>query len=350
LCKPGYLAFWNGNCEKPGSPEALAAAADEGNESARQEIDFQKHKAKQAEERRKEMEREFRRKQKEREENIRALERRIRELIREKTNARITDRDNHITSLSDRIASLQKAQAEAAKTATTQLNLIKALEKSEAHKVKRLTAAMEAATSKVADAARAYAERVRARTEAEMRSTTESSPDSGVSVPPSPTPQPAPKSSLPVRKPASPPQYHNAHSTQPLKLPINHRVTRRHSSKPAPAPQPKPERPVPSDIKKPTADQGTNVVPRFTQIHAEAEAEAEAQTEAQTEAEAVASVMKSDLSADLQNLATVSDAELAQSDEDLQNELAKLHAEVDSHLDEVLHESEDEEEADEADE
>jgi hypothetical protein len=341
LCKAGYLAFWNGNCEKPGSPEALAAAADEGNESARQEINFQKHKAKEAEERRKEMEREFRRKQKEREENIRALERRIRELIREKTNARITDRDTRIGALNDHIVSLQTAQSEAAKTASTQLALIKALEKSESHKVKRLTAAMEAATSKIADAARAYAERVRARTEAEMRSTTESSQETGVVPPPAPKPSAAPKSSLPARKPASPPQYHNAHSAQPLKLPINQRTTRH--GKPAAAPKPKPARKIPKSIKKATADQGTNVVPRFAQVHSEAEAS----VDAQTEAAAVQSLMKSDLSADLQNLASVSDAELAQSDQDLQSELAKLHAEVDSHLDEVLHSEDAEEEADE---
>jgi hypothetical protein len=327
----------------------LAAAADEGSESARQEINFQKHKAKAAEERRKEMEREFRRKQKEREENIRALERRIRELIREKTNARVTDRDNRITALNDHIVSLQKAQAEAAKTASTQLSLINALEKSESEKSKRLTSAMEAATSKVAEAARRYAQRVRARTEAETRSNTESSPDTGAAAPvPVPSPAPKPASSLPVRKPASPPQYHNAHSARPLKLPINHRITR-HRASPSPAPQPKPERKLPTSVKKPTADQGTNVI-RFAQVHSEAEAAVEAEAEVQSESEAVASVMKSDLSADLQNLATVSDAELAQSDEDLQNELAKLHAEVDSHLDQVLHSEEEEADEEEADE
>jgi hypothetical protein len=324
----------------------LAAAADEGSESARQEINFQKHKAKEAEERRKEMEREFRRKQKEREENIRALERRIRELIREKTNARVTDRDNRISALSDHIASLQSTQAEASKTGASQLALIKALEQSESQKVKRLTAAMDAATSKIADAARRYAERIRQRTEAEMRSNTGMSPDSSSPNPSrtTPTPMPAPKSSLPARKPASPPQYHNAHSSQPLKLPINHRITRRG---PAPAPQPKAVKQLAEKKQKLTADQGTNTI-RFQEVHSEVEAEAEAQTEAeahaeaQTEAEAVASVMKSDLSADLRNLMTVSDAELAQTDEDLQSELAKLHAEVDTHLDEVLGHSEEE--------
>jgi hypothetical protein len=334
LCKAGLIPFVNGNCEVPGSKEALAAAADEGSEGARQELNYQKHKAKAAEERRKEMEMEFRRKQKEREENIRALEARIRTLIRETTNARITDRDHRISALNDHIVGLQSQQAEASKTAGAQLALIKALEKSETEKVKRLTTAMEEATSKIKDAARKYAERLRERTRAELAASEGSSPAPEAPTAPAPAPKPA------ARKPVDPPQYHNAHSAQPLKLPIARstpigQAKRRVHSKPtgpAPAPRPKPS------VRAPTP---TPAKIRFQQI------EAEVDTAASVEA-AAAAAMKSDLSADLASLSTVSEAELAQSDEDLQSELAKLHAEVDSHLDAVLGSEDEAEEGEDA--
>jgi len=369
LCKSGYLAFWNGNCEKPGSKEALEASAAEGSESARQELIIQQRKAKEAEIKRKEMEMEFRRKQKEREENIRALERRIRELIHEKTNARVQQRDTRIASLSDRVSQLQTQQAEASKTAEMQLKLIKAMEAQESGKVSRLTAALNAATDAVKTQAVAYATKLRESTRARLAAE--------LAVPDTPEPAPAPKPEkkkvvATKAKPADPPRYGDNFSSKPLKLPIGKpSIAVTHSAKaaaaayianttPAPAPKPKAAKPLynPAEVNS-----------RFQQVHitseAEVQAAAEQQAESQAEIEAIAqshaqaqaeahseveqhtelsaeSSLESTVQAEVEALAH-SEGEVEQSDEDLAEQLAALHNEVDSHLESVLASEHDEE-------
>jgi len=328
LCNAGFMPFWSGDCYKPGSKEALQASADEGSEAAKRELEAQKAKAREAERRRKELERQFRLRQKEREESIRALERRIRDLIRDRTTARVVERDRHVATLTERIQQLEAQQVEAAKLATTQLSFIKQLEEAETHKVDRLAEAMKAASVRVGTEVRRYAERLRQVTREQLHDTP---------VAPAPKASAAPakkkKEKEPAKKPVPPPQYgNNINPLKPLSLGVNKR-----KSPPKPLAAPKPVAPKRRSHRR-----------RHRRHHRRHRRRGGRRAAAAAAVAPPSTVTARFQQVDLQALADVdldTDADAAQ----LESELAALHADVDGHVSEVLAHEDDAEDLEEED-
>jgi len=210
-----------------------------------------------------------------------------------------------VEALGDRIKQLEAQQLEAAKLAATQFAFIKQLEQAEANKVSRLSEAMAEAGKRVGTEVRRYAERLRQLTREQL----EASRDA-----PLPAPAPAaPKRThkpKPATKPHPPPQYgSNINPLKPLKIGSGKKKPTPHLKPPAPiVPARRPKRYAPARTSRTTAPAvpaPSAVAARFQQV-------------------------------DLESLASVGDLDSTEDAATLENDLAALHADVDSHLEAVL--------------
>lgn len=166
-CEAGFVPLVDNPtiCDKPGSKAVLEAETrvklDQIKKIIQAKLDEQHRKENAARAERESIERDFAKRQKQRQEAIKMLEKRVRDLIADRTQARVADRDNRMNALRQRIAVLEKEELDAVTLAKEQIKVIKALEAAESQKIKNVEAEMAAVTQKILDETRRYARELR---------------------------------------------------------------------------------------------------------------------------------------------------------------------------------------------